>query len=176
MGSGYLTAYLFGMMVPLLLMVFAISYGARLVAGEEDRGTLDLLAALPVSRTRVLLVKAAALLVTLGLLGVALVITVIAAAPLVDLRVEIAGLAAAVLSQVLLAALYGALALGLGAALAGTVWRSGCRRRSPSRRTWCARSARDAGWPRFIRLQVCPPLTQCRPMLAIPSFGCLPAE
>ena len=48
MGSGYLTAYLFGMMVPLLLMVFAISHGARLVAGEEDRGTLDLLAALPV--------------------------------------------------------------------------------------------------------------------------------
>jgi beta-exotoxin I transport system permease protein len=63
-----------------------------------------------------MLVKAAALLVTLGLLGVALVITVIAAAPLVDLRVETAGLAAAVLSQVLLAALYGALALGLGAA------------------------------------------------------------
>jgi beta-exotoxin I transport system permease protein len=116
MGSGYLTAYLFGMMVPLLLMVFAISHGARLVAGEEDRGTLDLLAALPVSRTRVLLVKAVALLVTLGLLGVALGITVIAAAPLVDLRVEIAGLAAAVLSQVLLAALFGALALGLGAA------------------------------------------------------------
>jgi ABC-2 type transport system permease protein len=54
--------------------------------------------------------------VALGLLGLALVLTAMAAAPLVDLRVEMAGLAAAVLSQVLLAALYGALALGLGAA------------------------------------------------------------
>lgn len=52
----------------------------------------------------------------MGLLGLTLVLTVMAAAPLVDLRVELAGLAAAVLSQVLLAALYGALALGLGAA------------------------------------------------------------
>jgi ABC-2 type transport system permease protein len=49
MGSGYLSAYLFGMMVPLLLILLAISYGARLIAGEEDRGTLDLLASLPVS-------------------------------------------------------------------------------------------------------------------------------
>lgn len=115
-GSGYLSAYLFGMMVPLLLTVFAISHGAKLVAGEEDRGTLDLLAALPVSRMRVLLVKAAALLASLGVLGVTLLLTVVAAAPLVDLRVDLADLAAAVLSHTLLAALYGALALGVGAA------------------------------------------------------------
>lgn len=115
-GSGYLSAYLFGMMVPLLLLVFAISHGARLVAGEEDRGTLDLLAAMPVSRTRLLLVKAAALLVTLALLGVVLLVTVLIGAQLVDLPVHVPGLAAAVLSQVLLAALYGALAIGVGAA------------------------------------------------------------
>ena len=39
-------------MVPLLLLIAAIGAGAGAIAGEEERGTLDLLLSLPVSRRR----------------------------------------------------------------------------------------------------------------------------
>ena len=41
-GAGYLGSELFSFMVPLLLLVAAIGAGARAIAGEEERGTLDL--------------------------------------------------------------------------------------------------------------------------------------
>ena len=44
-------------MVPLLLLVAAIGAGARAIAGEEERGTLDLLLSTPVSRRRLALEK-----------------------------------------------------------------------------------------------------------------------
>ena len=49
-GAGYLGSELFSFMVPLLLLVAAIGAGARAIAGEEERGTLDLLLANPLSR------------------------------------------------------------------------------------------------------------------------------
>ena len=48
--AGYLGMELFSLMVPLLLLIAAIAAGSGAVAGEEDRGTLDLLLSLPVSR------------------------------------------------------------------------------------------------------------------------------
>ena len=48
-------------MVPLLLLIAAIGAGARATAGEEERGTLDLLLANPISRRRLVLEKLAAL-------------------------------------------------------------------------------------------------------------------
>ena len=49
---GYLNSELFAFMVPLLLLIAAIGAGARATAGEEERGTLDLLLANPISRRR----------------------------------------------------------------------------------------------------------------------------
>ena len=49
--AGYLGIELFSLMVPLLLLVAAIGTGAGTIAGEEERGTLELLLANPVSRT-----------------------------------------------------------------------------------------------------------------------------
>jgi len=115
-GSGYLGGYLFGFMLPMLLLVFAIGVGAGAVAGEEDRGTLDLLVANPVSRTRVLAEKFAALAVMVVLLGLVVLAAVLAGGPLVGLRVGVAGLAAAVASQTLLAVLFGGVAMAVGAA------------------------------------------------------------
>ena len=60
-GAGYLSSELFSFMVPLLLLVAAIGAGARATAGEEERGTLDLLLANPISRRRLVLEKLAAL-------------------------------------------------------------------------------------------------------------------
>jgi ABC-2 type transport system permease protein len=55
--AGYLGIELFSLMVPLLLLVAAIGTGAGSIAVEEERGTLELLLANPVSRTKVVLEK-----------------------------------------------------------------------------------------------------------------------
>jgi ABC-2 type transport system permease protein len=118
-GAGYLGGYLFGFMLPMLLLMFAIAAGAGAVAGEEDRGTLDLLVANPISRTRVLAEKFAALAVMAVLLGLVVLAGVLAGGPLVGLEVGVAGLAAAVASQTLLAILFGGVAMAVGAATGG---------------------------------------------------------
>jgi ABC-2 type transport system permease protein len=115
-GAGYLGGYLFGFMLPMLLLVFAIGAGAGAVAGEEDRGTLELLVANPVSRSRVLAEKFGAFVVMAVLLGLVVLAGVLAGGPLVGLEVGVAGLAAAVASQTLLAILFGGLAMAVGAA------------------------------------------------------------
>ncbi len=51
--AGYLGIELFSLMVPLLLIIAAVATGAAAIAGEEERGTLDLLLSLPLTRRRV---------------------------------------------------------------------------------------------------------------------------
>lgn len=57
----YLNGELFSFMTPLFVMIFAIGLAAAQIAGEEENGTLSLLLAHPVSRTRLLLQKYAVL-------------------------------------------------------------------------------------------------------------------
>lgn len=79
---GYLNSQYFANVLPLILLVFAIGLGAWAISGDEAGGTLELLLANPVSRTRVALERSAALLVLLGLLtSVAAAALVILAAP-----------------------------------------------------------------------------------------------
>jgi ABC-2 type transport system permease protein len=114
--AGYLGIELFSLMVPLLLLVAAIGTGAGTIAGEEERGTLELLLANPVSRTRVVLEKTVALLIELGGLGVVLWLALWVGALAADIEISAGHLAAATLSAVLLALAYGAIAVLLGAA------------------------------------------------------------
>src|SRR5262245_10048010 len=114
--AGYLGIELFSLMVPLLLLVAAIGTGAGSIAGEEERGTLELLLANPVSRTKVVLEKMIALLVEITGLGVVLWLALWIGALLADMDISAAHLAAATLSAVLLALAYGAIAVLLGAA------------------------------------------------------------
>ena len=71
-GAGYLNAELFSLMLPAIFIIFAVGRGARVLAGEEEDGTLELLVTLPVSRTRILVQKGAALAVDVTALGVVL--------------------------------------------------------------------------------------------------------
>ena len=48
--AGYLNSQIYALLAPLLLLIFSIGGGAGAVAGEEERGTLDLLLAHPVRR------------------------------------------------------------------------------------------------------------------------------
>jgi ABC-2 type transport system permease protein len=113
---GYVQIELLSFMGPLLLILYAVVAGGAAVAGEEDRHTLDLLLANPVSRTRVVLEKAAAMV--LGTVGLAAVLGagLILEGQWADMGLPVGGVAAAMLHMALLALVFGALALAIGAA------------------------------------------------------------
>jgi ABC-2 type transport system permease protein len=112
---GYLETRLFGLLIPILFLVYAIGAGARAIAGEEEAGTLDLLLALPLSRRRLVLEKLGALVLQLGVLGLVLLVLVLGSAELVSMDVPAGRIAAAVVTVYLLGLAHGALAAAVGA-------------------------------------------------------------
>lgn len=115
--AGYLGSTVYGLLAPLLVAVFAIASGTRAVAGDEEAGTLDLLLAHPVSRTRVALQRFAALLSALVLVGVVLWLAMLAISGPAELAgITAARFAAASLQLALFGACVGALAFATGAA------------------------------------------------------------
>lgn len=113
--AGYLGSELFSFMIPLLFLVAAVGNGAGAIAGEEDRGTLDLLLTAPLSRARIALEKAGAMVVQLVALGAVLWVSLWIGARSVGMELSAAHLAAATADAVLLAAAYGAIAFMIGA-------------------------------------------------------------
>jgi ABC-2 type transport system permease protein len=113
--AGYLRAELFSTMLPLLLLVYAIGRGSDLIAGEEGRGQLETLLSHPLTRRRVVLEKAAALATGLVLLATASFVALAVGVLLVRMDMPMGNLAAGYLHLVLLALLFGLLALALGA-------------------------------------------------------------
>jgi ABC-2 type transport system permease protein len=115
--AGYLGSSVFGLLIPLLVAVFAIAYGTRAVAGDEEAGTLDLLLAHPVSRTRLALQRFAALAAALVLVGAVLWLAMLAVAGPAELEgVTAAEFGAATTQLALFGACLGALAFAVGAA------------------------------------------------------------
>jgi ABC-2 type transport system permease protein len=114
--TGYLGTELFSFMVPLLLLVAGIGAGARSLAGEEERGTLDLLLAHPVRRVRLAVEKLAALTVELIGLAAVLLISLAVGATAAGMDVSLGHLAEATVSAFLLALAFAAVAFALGAA------------------------------------------------------------
>ncbi|MFE3098845.1 ABC transporter permease subunit [Nocardia tengchongensis] len=115
-GTGFLNTELYSMMLPILFLVFAISRGARAVAGEEEAGTLEVLLITRVTPMRLLLEQSAVLLTGLTLLGTVLFATVIASSSIFGMQVGIAAAATGSAAMIALAAPFGGLALALGAA------------------------------------------------------------
>jgi ABC-2 type transport system permease protein len=113
--EGYLESQLFLFLVPLLFMIFAVGRSADAIAGEERRGTLDLLLANPLSRGSVVIQKFVAACLGVAILGAVVLVTMWVTSPLVDLDVGAAGLAATCLGAVLLSIQFGAMALAVGA-------------------------------------------------------------
>jgi ABC-2 type transport system permease protein len=115
--AGYLGSSVYGLLVPLLVAVFAIAFGTRAVAGDEEAGTLDLLLAHPVGRTRLALQRFAALAAALALVGLVLWLAMLAVAGPAELDgVSAAELAAATIQLALFGACLGGLAFAVGAA------------------------------------------------------------
>ncbi len=117
--AGYLNSQLFALMVPLLLLIFSIGFGAGAIAGEEEHGFLDFLLAQPVPREIVVLARVAALAALCAALGAVLFVATVLGDAIVGLDVGVGAVLAATFSAVLLALLFGVLALTLGAWLPG---------------------------------------------------------
>jgi ABC-2 type transport system permease protein len=114
-GPGFLNAEFFSLLGPALFLIYGIGRGARAVAGEEEVGTLEVLLATPISRTRMLAEKALALLTGIAVLGLVLWATLVVTGPLVDLGLGVGRAAAASAALTLLGGEFGLLALAVGA-------------------------------------------------------------
>lgn len=114
-GAGFLNAQLFSLMIPLLLVIVAIGFGAS-IGGEQESGLMDLVMANPVRRRRVVLERALAM--TAFIVGLATVagVVVVVAGSFFDLEVSLNRLLAATVGVVLLVVLHGLVAIAVGSA------------------------------------------------------------
>jgi ABC-2 type transport system permease protein len=108
--EGFLTAEFFSW-APILLVVFAIMQGTNMLAGEEASGTMDVLLAQPISRTRLLLEKLAAFIA--GTLGITLITMAgwLLSVPFVDIEIDGLDLFVATLNLAPITLVFGSFAL-----------------------------------------------------------------
>jgi ABC-2 type transport system permease protein len=111
---GYVRSEIFSTMGPLLLLILAIGAGARAIAGEEERRTLDLLLANPVRRRTVVLQKFWAMVASTSGVGLVLWVSIVVFGPAFGLHIALVDVAAAVVSTIALAVSFGSIALAVG--------------------------------------------------------------
>ena len=114
--AGYLHTELFVFMFPLLFAVYTVGAGSRAIAGEEDRGTLDLLLSTPITRASVVVHKTVAITVVTFALGLATWAGLIVGGMTVGFDLSALRMAQATVAVVLLGLMFGALALAVGCA------------------------------------------------------------
>lgn len=112
--EGYMGAAVFGVLGQVLVVILGVTMGARLLAGDEESGGLELLIAHPVSRSRVLLQRTLTLTLVMVAAGLAVFLAILALSGPIDLGLPPAHLAAAAFQLALLGLLFGALALAIG--------------------------------------------------------------
>lgn len=113
--ADYLNSQVFALVLPLLLAILAIGFGAGTLAGEEERGTLELLVSHPVPRRRIVWEKASVLVVLVLAVTLANYLVAFGLGRLFDIDLPVRGIAGSFVGQVLLAIGFGALALATGA-------------------------------------------------------------
>ncbi|GAC1351009.1 MAG: hypothetical protein NVSMB27_39020 [Ktedonobacteraceae bacterium] len=109
--EGFITFRIMEVFVPLAISFWPILAGARLVRGEEERGTLDVLLATPQSRTRLLLSKVGALLLALLLIAVLFALGLVAGEARLEGHVDVVRALLAGLNAGLLAFFFSMMAL-----------------------------------------------------------------
>jgi ABC-2 type transport system permease protein len=114
-GAGYLQAQLFSFMAPIILIAFAIGFGVAATAGEEKAGTMDMLLSLPISRTSIILQKAAVMVLLTGILSFAIAATLIVLDPVVGLGLSADGVIAVTTGLWLLGLTFGGVTMVVGA-------------------------------------------------------------
>jgi len=109
--EGYITFRYLETILPLLLSFWPILAGARLVRGEEERGTMDVLLATPQPRIRLILEKAGALFLALILIAVLLALGTVAGEARLGGHVDVIRALLSGLNVSLLAFFFGMVAL-----------------------------------------------------------------
>jgi ABC-2 type transport system permease protein len=109
--EGYATTRYLELFVPLLLSIWAILAGARMLRGEEERGTMDVLLATPQPRTRVILEKLLALVIALLLVALLMALGTIAGESRADTQVNVGRALLTALNVSLLAFFFAMVAL-----------------------------------------------------------------
>jgi ABC-2 type transport system permease protein len=114
--SGYVSSSVFGLLGPAILSVFGVGLGSRLIAGEEEEGTLELELTGPSSRTQIYLQRFLAL--AMSLVGLVLVgfVTVIVVSEVADLGIAMGPMALMCVALWLFATSISSVAFAAGAA------------------------------------------------------------
>jgi ABC-2 type transport system permease protein len=112
--AGWMNANLYANFVPLFALFMTIGYGAAAIAGQDEDGTLGQVAALPLTRARVLTEKLAALVVlSLPVPLVTLAATLVGRS--YDVTLNTSALIGTTIAVTLLALDFGLVALAVGA-------------------------------------------------------------
>lgn len=75
--GGWLNANIYANFFPLIMLLMTIGYGAACLAGQDENGTLALMATLPIRRRAIVFQKAGAMTLQALLLGAAVIVCVI---------------------------------------------------------------------------------------------------
>jgi len=113
--EGFIQAETFAITAPIAFITLTAIMGSRAVAGEEANHTMGLLLSSPISRSRVIVEKALAIIVNASLLGLATFLGSWVGIAVADLDIAVGNLFAVSLNATLLGIAFGALALALGA-------------------------------------------------------------
>lgn len=129
--AGYLLATVYGLLAAILLVVYGAASGARMVAGDEEDGTLDLILAHPASRTSLALQRFLGFVTAVAVINVVLWAGLWAISGPARLSgIPLSGYAAMHLHLTSFGVFFGAVAFAVGAATGGG----------------CTRSVRQPGW------------------------------
>ncbi len=114
--AGYLGVELMGFLGPALFAVYAIGAGSAAIAGEEDRGGLEVTLSAPVSRMRLLLERFAALVIGVAALTAATAAALWIFSTLLGMHLSIGAISAATGALAIFGLFGGTVALAVGAA------------------------------------------------------------
>ncbi|HKI92305.1 MAG TPA: ABC transporter permease subunit [Gaiellaceae bacterium] len=112
--GGWLNGNIYANFLPLLMLLLTIGYGAASLAGQDEDGTLCLIATLPIRRATVVLEKAAAMALQAAVLAVAVALCVLVGRSF-DLTVTVANVASISATTLLLGLDFGLIAMAIGA-------------------------------------------------------------
>ena len=113
--EGFLTAEMLSFTFPLLFIVFNLWLGTSWLAGEERRGSLEVLLSHPVRRTTMLMQKFAAMVSGTAALAVVVFVGTLAGIVAIDVDINLLNVMQAYIGLSLLGVTFGALALFVGA-------------------------------------------------------------
>lgn len=110
---GYLSHEIFAFVLPSILMIASIGL-ASAIAGDEERGLLETMYALPIPRARLVGERLAAATVLLGLLATVTCVTTLITSRIVELNVGTAALVWATITALALTITIGSISLFVG--------------------------------------------------------------